>query len=119
MLKIARAPASGPAFRDVAGCVAWLERLPLTHAPDAQEAIRLEVARIARGEFPPFEALRILEALHDPMEFVQSELARQYTGKPVPLSIIEHAAWTAVLDLWRSVHAAYAGLRDAIAAGDR
>jgi len=72
-------------FHDGASCKLWMAALPLTNVQSAQLALAEQIALIRQTDIAPLELLRVLEALHDPVAYVQQELSRKYTAKPLPL----------------------------------
>lgn len=118
---MSQAMATGAAqlrFSDEAGCRRWLETLPLTNVSSAQQALLVQVELLRQSDIQPAELLGILEALRDPIHFVQSELSRKYTGRPLPLDANESAAWARAQLLWMETADAYLLCRDAHARGD-
>ena len=72
-------------FTDSASCKRWIESLPLTNLQSAQRSLTEQLALVRQAEIAPAELLRMLEALREPAHYVQIELARKYTAKPLPL----------------------------------
>ena len=105
-------------FADSAGCKHWLESLPLTNVAAAQQTLTRQVELLRQSAIPPAELLRVLEALREPVQFVQTELARKFTGRPIPLDAVESATWARVQLLWLALADAYLVCRDAHAQGD-
>ena len=105
-------------FVDAASCKDWLDSLPLTNVPAAQQALLQQVELLPLLMIAPAELLRVLEMLREPVLFVQSELAHRFTGKPLPLDAYESAIWARVQTLWLAFADAYLGCRDAHAQGD-
>ncbi|MEO7728363.1 MAG: hypothetical protein ABIS45_14005 [Burkholderiales bacterium] len=106
-------------FTDSAGCNRWLESLPLTNLQSAQRLLTEQLALVTReATVAPGELLRILETLREPAYYVQSELARKYTAKPLPLDSNEAALWTRAMELWQVFSDGYIACRDAHVRGD-
>ena len=105
-------------FTDVTGCRRWLESLPLTNVSVAQQTLSLQVERLRQASIAPAELLHVLETLREPILFVQFELTRKFTGKPLPLDANESAIWARVQLLWMEFADAYLVCRDAHAQGD-
>ena len=105
-------------FADAGGCKRWLEALPLTNVSSAQLALTQQIELLRQSTVAPAELLRILELLHDPVAFVQSEMARKFTGRPLPLDAGEAALWARTQLLWMELADAYIVCRDAHARGD-
>jgi cyclic-di-GMP-binding protein len=105
-------------FTDSAGCKRWIETLPLTNLQLAQHSLSEQVALVRRANMIPAEMLRVLESLRDAVQFVQSELARKYTAKSLPLDAHEETLWNRAVGLWQEMTAAYLACRDAHVQGD-
>ncbi len=105
-------------FTDSAGCKRWIESLPLTNLQSAQRLLAEQVVLIRQADIVPAELLRMLEALREPIHFVQGELAPKYTAKALPLDANEEILWMRVLGLWQNLTDAYLVCRDAHVQGD-
>ncbi|MBI4192425.1 MAG: hypothetical protein HY525_18040 [Betaproteobacteria bacterium] len=105
-------------FNDGASCKRWIESLPLTNVQSAQNALTQQIALVRQAGIAPAELLRVLEALREPVAYVQHELARKYTGRPLPLETSETALWTRTLGLWQELIDGYLACRDAHVQGD-
>ncbi len=105
-------------FTDSASCKRWVETLPLTNLQSAQRSLTEQVALVRQAGIVPVEMLRLLESLREPVHYVQSELARKYTAKPLPLDSNEETLWNRAVDLWQELTAAYLTCRDAHVQGD-
>lgn len=100
-------------FTDAATCAHWLESLPLTNVQSAQQLLAQQIQLARQAPLAPAEMLRILEALREPVHYVQGEMARKYTARPLPLDTGEAAQWQRTLGLWEELAAAYLGCRAA------
>lgn len=87
-------PGAGIAFSDAKGCKEWLAGLPLTNIPQAQQFVLDALRTINRGEPAGLERLKCLELMRDKIAFLQGEQRSRYFGKTLPLSSIDHAAWS-------------------------
>jgi hypothetical protein len=96
-------------FTDAKSCVDWLESVPLADVTTAHEMVSAQLGLLARTELSALERVRVLEVLYQPVMHLQSELARRFTGRALPLSIVEYSVWNSVLELWQCIFAAYAG----------
>ena len=105
-------------FTDAAGCGRWLESLPLTNVLPAHLSLAQQLALVRQAGIAPVELLRILEALREAIHFVQSEIARKYTARPLPLDANESTLWLRASGLWQELIDAYLGCRDALDNGD-
>ena len=95
------------AFTDARGCVDWLENVPLSDTTSAHEMVATQIGLLARTELSALERLSILEVLYQPAGYLQSELAHRFTGRALPLSIVEYAVWNSVIDLWQAMFDGY------------
>ncbi len=111
-------PQQTPQFTDSAGCKRWIEQLPLTNVQQTQGALTAQLAALNTADVPPLERLTMLEALKEPVAFVQGEAANRYTGKPLPLEAAESAVWSNVIALWEEVSRNYQQCLQAYRDGD-
>ncbi len=96
-MAIQTAPNSKPGtlfFTDARSCKIWLKAIQLTNIPQAQQNI-LDALRILNRstEFIPLERLTCMEMLRDKVAYLLAEQRVRYTGKTVPLSHGDNAAW--------------------------
>jgi hypothetical protein len=105
-------------FTDSAGCRRWAGTLSLTNLQSAQQSLKEQITLVRQAAIAPGELLQVLETLREPVHFVQGELTRKYTAKPLPLDANEIALWTRTLALWQELTDAYLVCRDAHVSGD-
>ena len=105
-------------FSDAGSCKKWLESLPLTNLSAAQQQLLQQIALLNEAAIAPGDLLSTLETLREAVLFVQSELARKFSGKAQPLDANEAATWARVQTLWLEFADAYLLCRDAHAKGD-
>ena len=105
-------------FANGPDCKQWLESLPLTNVQTAQSALTQQIALANQAGIAPADLLDALEALREPVTFVQIEIARKYTAKPLPLEPLTAAIWTKTQALWQELIKAYLLCRDAHVKGD-
>jgi hypothetical protein len=105
-------------FADAVGCKRWLDTLPMTNVAAAHLALTQQVELLRQSALQPAELLRVLEALRGPTLYLQAELARKFTDKPLPLDASESAIWARAQLLWLEIADAYLVCRDAHAKGD-
>ena len=91
------APNSKPAtlfFTDARTCKEWLKSIPLASVAQAQQNI-LDAMRILNrnAEFVALERLTCMELLRDKVAYLLAEQRVRYSGKTVPLSHGDNAAW--------------------------
>ena len=105
-------------FQDAAGCMRWIASLPITNVQLAHQMVSEQVSSLAPAEIPALERLKILEALKETVNFTQTEVAKRYLGKPLPLDQADAIAWNSVTALWSTLGANYQRCLDAYRAGD-
>lgn len=105
-------------FRDSAGCTRWLATLPVTNPQSSQQLLLEQLTVLAGTTLAPLERLKILEAMRENVAFAQSELAKRYIGKPLPLDQGDVRNWTSVVGLWRAQGQNYRLCCDAYRQGD-
>ena len=96
-----------PVFLNAADCRAWLARMPLANATQAQPMISRQINLLHRFALPPTERFAILESLRGPLSEVQDAAARQFAGKPLPLAPDEQAALDGTLGVWHLLALGY------------
>lgn len=94
--------------RDPAGCRVFLENLPITNVPLAHDLVGKLLKAV--HDLPPAapEYLSVLEAAHEPLAFLQEEVAARYAARPLPANDVESAIFAKVVSLWRLMASAYA-----------
>lgn len=120
---IVQSPGSLPSqaplqFTDSAACKRWVAQLSLSNVQLAQQALTAQLAALADTSIAAYERLKILEALKQPVSFIQSEAVKRYAGKPVPLDAQETAVWRSVLALWQQMTRNYERCLEAYREGD-
>ncbi len=98
---------AAPGFTDAKTCAQWLRDLPLTNVAPSHGRLLGELEELNGFELPPGERIKILELLREAVLFVQSEQARKFTGKPVPLVKHEREIFQNVLALWDALAAGW------------
>jgi hypothetical protein len=85
----------GALFSDARTCKEWLNSLPLTNIPQAQQLV-LDALRVVNraGDFEGIERLKCMELMRDKIAFLQGEQRSRYFGKTLPLSPNDSAAWS-------------------------
>lgn len=111
-------PDANPDFTDAKSCAAWLRTVPLINVAPSHNRILGQLEELNCFEIEPTERLRIMELLVEPTVFVQVELAKKYTGKPVPLSRQEREIFHNVLALWDALVHGYRRCLISIAEGN-
>ena len=98
---------AAPAFATAKACEEWVESLPLTNAASAQGILRAQVDAVTRAGLSLPVLFEILEKLREPVAFVQSEMAKKFTQRPLPMADFEFTAWTGTTGLWRAYGLGY------------
>lgn len=96
-----------PEFADSASCAAWLAELPLVNVAPSQIRLLGQLQELNRFELPAAERLRVLEALREPVYFLQAEQMKKLTGKPLPLTQTERGIFDQVVKLWQELLIGY------------
>lgn len=105
-------------FKDSATCKRWVEQLTLTNVQLTQQVLTRQLASLNTANLPALERLKILEVLKEPSHFVQTESAKRYSGKPLPLEAGETTAWNNVIGLWQEMSSNYQHCLKAYREGD-
>lgn len=105
MSEVQHAPALK--FTDSATCKTWVRGLPLTNFAQAQAELTDQIGRLNQTAIAPVERFRMLELLRVPAVFVQTELAKKFNNKPLPLAEVERKSFHAVIELWRILGEGY------------
>jgi hypothetical protein len=96
-----------PNFTDGASCTAWLAELPLVNVAPSQIRLLDQLRQMNRFSVPPAERLKVLEALREPVYFVQAEQIKKLAKKPLPLTKVERGIFGNVVDLWQELLTGY------------
>lgn len=96
-----------PAFLTLDGCNEWLAAQPLANAPLMQELLATQLNLLNVSPLPARERYKILETLRKPAFAIETEAIKRYESRPLPLSAIEHKAFTGSCRLWRSLATGY------------
>ena len=91
---------ANPDFTDAASCAQWLRSVPLVNVAPSHGRILGQIEELNCFDVEPSERLRMMELLLEPAIFVQSEHAKKFTGKPIPLGKPENDIFYNVLALW-------------------
>lgn len=105
-LPIARPDRRG-AIVDRTTCAQWLAQLQLTDIRAAHQALHRELTALGQYLLPPAERLPIMESLRETVDYVQGELAKRLSGRPLPLSEAEHAAFMTLIGVWAQMVLGY------------
>jgi cyclic-di-GMP-binding protein len=94
-------------FNDSASCKTWVRGLPLTNVAQAHADLLDQTRKLNEAAFPAPERFKMLELLREPSVFVQTELAKKFFNKPLPLAEVERRSFHAVIELWHDMEAGY------------
>ncbi|MBE0620825.1 MAG: hypothetical protein IH605_09560, partial [Burkholderiales bacterium] len=96
-----------PEFTDSATCTAWLAELPLANVAPSQVRLLDQLRVLNRFKLPAPERLKILEALREPVYFLQEHQVKNLASKPSPLTQVERGIFAQVVDLWQELLIGY------------
>lgn len=107
------------AFTDVAGAKSWLSRQPQANPSQLQAALAAEIGHLNRdATVAPAVRLAILEFLREAVVYAQTECAKKFTGRALPLSAQELAAFEASRTLWQLLGDGYRVCLEAVETGN-
>jgi hypothetical protein len=96
-----------PLFIDIEQCRAWKQALPLSNPIQAQAQLLRQLHLLNRFTLTGHVRLAMLEAIREPIHFVQAESAKKFSGKPLPLAPPEQAAIDTTHSLWQALTTGY------------
>ncbi len=96
-----------PEFTDSASCAAWLAELPLVNVAPSQIRLLSQLHELNRFDLPAAERLKVLEALREPVYFLQAEQIKKLASKPLPLTQTERGIFGQVAKLWQELLIGY------------
>ena len=95
-----------PAFGTPKECADWLEAFPLTNAATAQTQLRAQFELLARAALKPGLLFEMLELMREPLYFVQTESAKKFVHRALPLADLEMTARNGSLGAWQAYRTA-------------
>ena len=98
--------AKPPAFSTVKECADWLEAMPLTNSATAQLQLCKQLELLAAAAIKPAVLFDMLEAMREPFGFVQSEMAKKYVHRALPLADLELTSRNNSLLAWQAYRTA-------------
>ena len=107
-----------PAFTDAASCAKWLSQLQLTNLTLAQGTLRAQLDELNRYPMRGKDRLHTLEAVRETVDTVQTEYAKRFLGKKLPLADEELTSLFAIFNLWQSMLNGYLRCLQAQESGD-
>ncbi|MGP1679624.1 MAG: hypothetical protein ACTS6J_21035 [Burkholderiales bacterium] len=96
-----------PEFTDSASCAVWLAELPLANVAPSQIRLLDQLRSLNRFELPCAERLKVLEALREPIYFLQEHQIKKLANKPLPLTQVERGIFGQVVGLWQELLIGY------------
>lgn len=98
---------ASPDFADGVSCAAWLAELPLVNVAPSQIRLLDQLRQLNRFDMAPAERLKVLEALREPVYFVQAEQIKKLANKPLPFTQVERGIFGLVVELWQELLIGY------------
>ena len=114
----ATSPDNKPGFTDAQSCSAWLQTLPLINVAPTQGALLAHLEELNTFALAPSVRLKVLELLREPIFFVQTELAKKFSARAIPLAKHEREIFLNVTALWDALGQGYQHCLEAVAAGE-
>ncbi|SMC18368.1 hypothetical protein SAMN02745857_00546 [Andreprevotia lacus DSM 23236] len=122
MTDLTRLPAATglttPPFEDARSAKAWLQLLPLINAPVVHAEFVEAFEALLDSAIAPYETLKILELMREPVHLTQSTLIDRIVGRALPLAPDEEKTWRGVGQLWGLLGRVYARCWRAALEGD-
>jgi len=112
------APNASPDFLDAAACKAWVENVPLSNIPAAQRQLLEAVEEFNRFPTRATNRLAVMEALREPVHFVQMEQAKRFTNRALPMAENEVQVFQDTVALWQRMHIGYLRCLGAVGEGE-
>ena len=107
-----------PAFLNARSCREWLEGQPWADPAQSQARLLGQLNPLNRFTLQADERLRILEQMRESIYSVQSDCARKFAGRPLPLAPGEKACFDANQALWETLRTGYLRCLNACLEGD-
>jgi len=98
---------ASPEFITAQGCAEWLQSVPLINVGPSHGRLLAEIEELNSCDIAVAERMRILETLLEPVLFVQSEHAKKFSSRAVPLSKQEREILLSVTALWNALGMGY------------
>ena len=95
-------------FTDARSCKEWLQSIPLTNVPQAQQTIVDALRNFNRdAHVVPLERLTCMELLRDKVAYLLAEQRVRYAGKTIPLPHGDITAWNVSCTMISEMEAGY------------
>lgn len=109
---------ANPEFVDSRTCADWLQTLPLINVGPSHSRLLGQLEELNCFNLAAPERIRILELLREPVMFVQSEHAKKFSSKSVPLTRQEREIFNNVLALWDALAFGWQHCMQALVSGE-
>ncbi|MHB8785254.1 MAG: hypothetical protein ACYC5W_03355 [Thauera sp.] len=103
-------------YAQPAVCLDLLRKLHPIDFRNTHQTLTRIVHGLLAARPAPNQHLEVLEAARDTLNFVQGEMARAYSARPLPPGREEDTVLAAVVGLWRAMAHSYAAIAEADAA---
>jgi cyclic-di-GMP-binding protein len=110
--------AATPEFVDAQECKAWIEHVPLANVAAAQSHLHEQVREFNRLPTAAANRCAVMEALREPVNFVQIEQAKRFTNRALPMTEAELAVFQATDSLWDEMRVGYVRCLEAALNGE-
>ena len=111
-------PTAAPEFVDADECKAWLEHMPLANVAAAQQQLLAQLHDFNRFPTSAANRFNVMEALREPVNFVQIEQAKRFTNRALPMAEAESTVLAETATLWEEMRTGYLRCLDAAMNGD-
>lgn len=111
-------PGASPEFVDAEECKAWLEHVPLANVAAAQRDLLAQVTEFNRFPANASHRFAVMEALREPINFVQIEQAKRFANRALPMAPAEADIFEDTNALWDGMRAGYLRCLDSALNGD-
>lgn len=108
-----------PDFTDAKSCQDWLHSLPLINVAPTHGRLLGELEELNCFELSAGERLKILELMLEPIRFVQTEHARKFANRTVPLAKPEREILSNIIALWTALGHGYLRCMQALTGVER
>jgi len=109
---------AAPQFVDAVSCKSWLGGLPLANVAVAQQDMLAELELFNSYSTSAANRLAVLEALREPVSFIQLERAKYFMNRALPMLQAESAAFEDTVELWEQMRVGYLRCLQAAVSGD-
>jgi hypothetical protein len=100
-------PRAAPQFIDAESCKTWLASVPLANVAVAQQDLLSELELFNSYSTSAANRLAVLEAMREPVSFVQIERAKHFMNRALPMAQAEAAAFDDTVELWEQMRVGY------------